>query len=341
MVAYVARRVVLETGGVGSTVRRILKLTAIGCGGLLELVVFLGIVGAIIGGGSDTSSPPEKAEKRKGVEQAEKEQSKDPPQDVEKEEPDAGAEPVPEPSPKIAVKIERVVDGDTIEISPAVDGEDTVRLIGIDAPEEETEGCGAQPLAQEATEQMSTWEGSEAKLEFDKDRTDQYGRLLAYVHVHAIEDIMVNEDMVLGGLAQVYIVPPNTKHEDRLRKAQKEAKENPIDYMPSIWTLSAAKQNQLADHGNGIGSGDGACPATAQSTATVTATATATATASPNPSPNRNADAPNPNAPGTATASPSPAAEMSPEECISEGGRPVVPGTNGDGDEDGCAGEGS
>ncbi len=34
--------------------RRILKFTAIGCGGLLGLFSLLGVVGAMIGGGSDT-----------------------------------------------------------------------------------------------------------------------------------------------------------------------------------------------------------------------------------------------------------------------------------------------
>ena len=33
------------------------------------------------------------------------------------------------------VKLPRLVDGDIIEISPAIDGKDTVRLIGVDAPE--------------------------------------------------------------------------------------------------------------------------------------------------------------------------------------------------------------
>ena len=33
------------------------------------------------------------------------------------------------------VKLPWGVDGDTIEISPAIDGKDTVRLIGVDAPE--------------------------------------------------------------------------------------------------------------------------------------------------------------------------------------------------------------
>ncbi|MDQ5810290.1 MAG: hypothetical protein M3358_05975 [Actinomycetota bacterium] len=83
----------------GTTVRRILKFTAIGCGGLLGLALFLGIVGEVIGGGgSDTSSPPEKAEKRKGVEQADKEQAKDPPEEIEKEDSNAGVEPEPAPT---------------------------------------------------------------------------------------------------------------------------------------------------------------------------------------------------------------------------------------------------
>jgi hypothetical protein len=81
--------------------------------------------------------------------------------------------------------------------------------------------------------------------------------------------------------------------------------------------------------------------------ADVTATATATSTAysashsaspsatpnpSPNPSPNRNNDAPNPNVPGNASL-------MSPEDCKSKGGTQAPAGTDGDGDDDGCAGE--
>src|SRR5215207_4899653 len=52
--------------------------------------------------------------------------------------------------PQATVRVERAVDGDTIEISPTVDGEDTVRLIGIDAPESKEPGCGVQPLAKDA-----------------------------------------------------------------------------------------------------------------------------------------------------------------------------------------------
>ena len=322
--------------------RRYLEFMVIGCGGLLTLVLVLALVGSVIGGGDEPSSPSEHAEKREGVEQADKRRSKQPPQEVEKEESDAGADEDegaddPEPVAKTArVKITRVVDGDTIEISPSVDGEDTVRLIGIDAPEEASASCGAQPIARDAADQIETWKGSRVKLEFDEDRTDGYGRLLAYVTAHALVDTMLNEDMVLGGLTQVYIVPPNTKYEDRLRKAQQEAKKGPL-IDTSIWTLPASKQDQLADRGNGIGIGDGACPPKPQQQRT----ATAPATGSPSPAPSRDYDVPNPNvsdpnAPGTAPSTASPAA----------GGRdceppayPVPPGSEGDGDNDGCAGE--
>ena len=68
------------------------------------------------------------------------------------------------------------------------------------------------------------------------------------------------------------------------------------------------------------------------SSASHSASPSATPNPSPNPSPNRNNDAPNPNVPGNASL-------MSPEDCRSEGGTPVPAGTDGDGDDDGCAGE--
>ena len=39
------------------------------------------------------------------------------------------------------VKLPRFVDGDIIEISPAIDGKDTVRLIGVEAPEAKKAGA--------------------------------------------------------------------------------------------------------------------------------------------------------------------------------------------------------
>ncbi len=196
---------------------------------LVVLLVFTGISNALYFGGQpeqanspepqnqtanpDTKQKPSKqAEQQKGGEQSDAAGS------------DKGNATAEELHPPVTVKITRVVDGDTIEISPSVDGKDTVRLIGIDAPEEASSGCRAQPLAQDATDQASLWEGQRVKLEFDKDRTDQYGRLLAYVP-DPMTRSMMNVEMIKEGYAQVYIVPPNTKHEAELRKAQAEAKD--------------------------------------------------------------------------------------------------------------------
>jgi micrococcal nuclease len=200
------------------------------------------------------------------------------------------------------VTVKRAVDGETIKISSSVDGNDTVRLIGIDAPEKEQPGCGAQPLAQEAADKLANWEGSKVRLEFEEDRTDEHGRLLAYVHGNALGDTTLNEDMLRSGYAQLWILAPNTKYEDRLRVAQQEAKEDPI-FGASIWTLSPSKQDQLANHGNGIGEGDGACPLRQKSTTS----SSASSSASPNLSGNNDVPDYNngsPNAAGYSTASP-------------------------------------
>jgi endonuclease YncB( thermonuclease family) len=45
----------------------------------------------------------------------------------------------------LVVIVSRVVDGDTLEISPAVDGLTEVRLIGVDTPETSHPTYGEQP----------------------------------------------------------------------------------------------------------------------------------------------------------------------------------------------------
>jgi micrococcal nuclease len=280
-------------------------------------------------GASSKQKPSKQAEQQKGGEQSDAAGS------------DKGNATAEELHPPVTVKITRVVDGDTIEISPSVDGKDTVRLIGIDAPEEASSGCRAQPLAQDATDQASLWEGQRVKLEFDKDRTDQYGRLLAYVP-DPMTRSMMNVEMIKEGYAQVYIVPPNTKHEAELRKAQAEAKDMAeamgVNLGLSIWDLPPAKDKLLTDHGNGIGQGDGACPPKQQSATP----AAASPSPSPNPSPNRDYNAPNPNAPDNAPSSASPGS-ASPGAggggSCPQGGHWVGPNGPGDGDGDGCAGE--
>jgi endonuclease YncB( thermonuclease family) len=207
--------------------------------------------------------------------------------------------------------VKRVVDGDTIEISPSLDGKNTVTLVGIDAPEGKKPGCGPQPLSLEATDQASFWQGQQVRLEFDQERTDEDGWLLAYVHDPATGKLM-NVDMIRSGYAQVHVVPPNTKHEDDLRKAQDQARSASSGFGTGIWRLPPAEAARLADHGNGIGDGEGACPPEWQIPRS-TSSSNASSSASPSPSPNpvqngSDANTLNPNATSSASPSASPAA---------------------------------
>lgn len=122
--------------------------------------------------------------------------------------------PVTPPSPETAL-VTWVADGDSIEVfyKEAVE---RVRLIGIDGPEY------GEPFAAEATAALSQLVGGKTvELEFDQERRDQYGRLLAYVWIGST---MANAEVLRLGLATVYTVQPNVKHLSVLRAAENEAK---------------------------------------------------------------------------------------------------------------------
>jgi micrococcal nuclease len=115
-----------------------------------------------------------------------------------------------------------VVDGDTIEISPAVDGNHEVRLIGMDTPETKDPSEEVEPLGPEASAfATDSLTGRSVGLEFDVEREDQYGRLLAYVYLGGE---MFNEALVEEGLAQAYPYEPNTRYEGRFAAAQEGAR---------------------------------------------------------------------------------------------------------------------
>jgi micrococcal nuclease len=93
-----------------------------------------------------------------------------------------------------------------------------VRLIGIEAPEQDQSPWGEQ--AREALKSMV--EEKTVRLETDVTKRDQYKRLLAYVYT---AEIFVNAEMVRQGQAVLKTVPPNVAHVEEYRKAQMEARE--------------------------------------------------------------------------------------------------------------------
>ena len=120
------------------------------------------------------------------------------------------------------VLVTRVVDGDTAEML-IEGGEVDVRFIGIDTPETVAPGQPVECYGQEASAYTeSRLEGRTVRLEYDVERTDRYGRTLAYVW---IGDELFNETLVAEGYALVTTYPPNVAYVDRFVAAQRAARE--------------------------------------------------------------------------------------------------------------------
>ncbi len=144
-----------------------------------------------------------------------------------------------------------MTDGDTVKVSPEINGEDTVRFIGVDTPETNPEQ-GVQPFGREATAfSEANLLDEEVSLEFDAEKEDDYDRLLAYVYLP--DGTMFNETLLREGYAQVATFPPNTRYVDRFEDAQEEAREAGR----GIWGLSEGELCQLRARGNGVGGGCG------------------------------------------------------------------------------------
>ena len=117
----------------------------------------------------------------------------------------------------------RVVDGDTIHVRLA-DRIEKVRYIGVNAPELSHPQKGTDGAGREAARvNRQLVDGRRVRLELDVQERDRHGRLLAYVW---IGDVMVNEELVRLGYAQVMTVPPNVRHQATLLAREREARRN-------------------------------------------------------------------------------------------------------------------
>jgi len=117
--------------------------------------------------------------------------------------------------------VKRVIDGDTILLW---NGE-RVRYIGIDTPELHHRSKPVEYLAKEAKEFNERLVGAKTvRLEFDVERRDKYGRLLAYIYLE--DGTFVNAELIKEGYAQLLTIPPNVKHVNTFIRLQREAREN-------------------------------------------------------------------------------------------------------------------
>ncbi len=114
--------------------------------------------------------------------------------------------------------VKQVYDGDTFALSTG----EHVRYVGVDAPEIDHEGGESEFLAHEARQQNAKLvQGKPVRLEFDQERNDRHGRLLAYVFLENGD--MVNELLVRKGFARVLPKPPNLKYFSLLLDSQRRA----------------------------------------------------------------------------------------------------------------------
>jgi micrococcal nuclease len=118
------------------------------------------------------------------------------------------------------VAVTRVVDGDTVEVQ--VDGQtEDVRYIGVDTPETVKPGAPIECFGPEAHDfNAQLVDGKTVRLDFDAERRDVYGRLLAYVHVG---DTFVNEELLRRGYATTLTIPPNDHYAERFAELERKA----------------------------------------------------------------------------------------------------------------------
>jgi len=107
-------------------------------------------------------------------------------------------------------QVTKVVDGDTIKVEPFADGEDSVRLLGIDTPETYYKGHsqGFHGEAAKAYLKGLLSVGDTVRIETDEEERDKYGRVLAYVYKG---DQNINLKLVAEGLALPYPIYHNLK----------------------------------------------------------------------------------------------------------------------------------
>jgi len=111
-----------------------------------------------------------------------------------------------------------VIDGDTIILTSG----EKIRYIGIDTPEIDHEIKRAEPFGYAALNFNKKCVGSKGiRLEFDREKHDQFGRQLAYVF--SLDATFVNLELLRSGLATYLHKPPNLEYSEKFLQAQRQA----------------------------------------------------------------------------------------------------------------------
>lgn len=125
-----------------------------------------------------------------------------------------------------------VIDGDTIMVKGK--GEVIkVRLIGVDTPESvargsrEKDNCPEGRIASDFTKSQLL--KKTVYLEYDMERTDRYGRTLAYVYLKD-QCTMFNRILLKKGYAKTMIIAPNDLYEQDFKELERTAKKGSVGF---------------------------------------------------------------------------------------------------------------
>lgn len=120
-------------------------------------------------------------------------------------------------APREVCVVASVSDGDSLRCTD----QRRVRLLLLDAPEMSQAPFGAQSrdaLRARLRRVDTLW------LEYDVQRTDQYGRTLAHGWTEASGGLHVNLEQAREGWALAVVFPPNVRYVERVREAVAEAR---------------------------------------------------------------------------------------------------------------------
>lgn len=133
-------------------------------------------------------------------------------------------------SNKDKAKVTYVDDGDTIFL----DNNREVRYIGIDTPE-----IGEDYYVEATNKNKDLVYEKNIELEYDVQKVDPYGRLLAYVYQ---EGEMINTKLIEAGLARAKTYPPNEKYKDLFEDKEGLARENKL----GIWNVEEQEDKKFS-----------------------------------------------------------------------------------------------
>lgn len=116
--------------------------------------------------------------------------------------------------------VARAVDGDTLKLSTG----ERIRLIGVDTPETKHPKKPVEYFGKEAAAfTRREIEGREVRLEYDWQKQDKYGRILAYVY-RIPDNFFLNVEIIKQGYGHAYTRFP-FKYLDEFRTYEREARE--------------------------------------------------------------------------------------------------------------------